>query len=444
MAASGPDIEAQVFAKLDELSGQEVRPLAVAFSGGGDSTALLSLVIKWGRGRPVHALIVDHGLRHSSREEAGLAHKRALAMGGIGVVKAGILTYQWDNGIPRTGIQEKARKARYHVLAQACRAIGTSTLLLGHNVDDQAETVLMRKDAGSGWRGLAGMAERAAYPVWPIVANVTIIRPLLSCTRAELRAYNGANGLAWIDDPSNENRQFTRIRVRDQLALNGQAKENLLIQAKAAREVLEQEREEIIQFIQSFTQVFEWGGVALLPGFSEASTGQVAEAMKYLIPAISGQEDTPNFQKRIQLAKKLRHTGFVGATLGGVQFVVRKNDILCVRDPGAVIGRAGKETLPPLKLAAHIPEIWDGRFKLLSQQDSPTVIPLGHWQNTLENEHRTLLKAIPDAARSCLPIFTKNDRIAHIPFVDNPGSTHGYSALSLIGTRLASLLGDFD
>jgi len=438
--ASGQNIDTKVFAKLSKLIGQGADTLVVAFSGGGDSTALLSLVVKWAGKRSVCALIVDHGLRDGSRDEAKLALRRALAMG----ASAKILTCHWQDGIPKTGIQEKARKARYHVLAQACQGIGACKLLLGHNVDDQAETVLMRKDAGSGWRGLAGMAERAAYPVWPIVQDVVIIRPLLMCTREVLRTYNRENGLAWIDDPSNENHQFTRIRVRNQLMGKDDATQKLLIIAKAAREIVEQERGEINQFIQSFTEIYEWGGIAILPGFSKARIGQIAEALKYLIPAISGQETAPNIQKRMQLTRRLRRINFDGATLGGVRFVPRKDDILCVRDPGAVIGRTQVKALPALELAAHKPDIWDGRFKVISKMDAVTVMPLGLWQNTLKDEHRALLNALPETVRACFPVFIRNESIIHIPFVDYPAPTHGFSAVSLIGTRLASLLGHFD
>jgi len=423
--------------KLSRLIGPDTTPLAVAFSGGGDSTALLSLVLKWARGRPVHALIVDHGLRHGSCDEARLALKRAVAMG----AGAQILTCQWDGAIPTTGIQEKARNSRYHLLAKACQAIGARKLLLGHNQDDQVETVLMRKNAGSGWRGLAAMSERASYPVWPIVADLTIVRPLLFCTRAALRRYNRNNRLAWIDDPSNENRQFTRIRTRDILTNNLIDKQNLLIMAKASREVLDEEKKEIAEFIQVYIRIYEWGGVGLLAGFNGGKPGLAAEALRYLIPAISGHAEAPNVQKRMQLARKLRHADFGGATLGGVQFVPRKHDILCVRDPGAVIGRAQIATLPALKLPANNPAIWDGRFKLSSKLDTVTIIALGAWEHKIPGDYRALLKTIPKAARPCLLLFIMDKRICHIPFVDDPASVHGFGTVSLVRTRLASLLG---
>ncbi len=450
MGARPTQLEAKVFAKLKELTGQGIfpsnsslkDPIAVAFSGGGDSTALLSLVLKWAGSRPVYGLIVDHGLRDGSKHEAYLAQKQALAMG----ARAEILNCHWQGGIPKAGIQEKARKARYHILARACEDIGASQLLLGHNIDDQAETVLMRQKSGSGWRGLAGMAERAIYPVWPILPDLVVLRPLLAFSRKTLRVYNVENGLEWIDDPSNENRQFTRIRLRDQLSEQAAARQNLLLMAKAARETVLQERREINQFIQVNTRIYQWGGMALLPGFSAVQTGKVAEALKYLIPAVCGQEKPPKLESRMRLAKKLKQSGFGGATLGGVRFVPRKDQILCVRDPGAVLGRGQNTALPALNLNANTPEIWDGRFKVMSSQEYVCVTALGQLQeqrghNILEGERRSRLNKLPQAVRSCLPVFVKNDSILHIPFVDGPVSSHQFSAVSCIGIRLASLLG---
>ncbi len=442
MSVKDKKLETAICVTLSRLIGPEPTPLAVAFSGGGDSTALLSLVLQWTKERPVHALIVNHNLRQGAYEEANLALKRARAMGAYGH----ILTCQWGGAKPVTGLQEKARNARYHLLAQACQTIGADRLLLGHNQDDQAETVLMRKNAGSGWRGLAAMAERANYPVWPVLADLTIIRPLLACTRADLRHYNRSKGLAWIEDPSNENRQFARIRARKFLAGHAGARQNLLVMAKASQEVLDLEKKQIAEFIQTYIRIYQWGGVGLPAGFRDENSGMVAEALKYLIPAISGQADTPNLQKRMQLAKKLKRTDFGGATLGGVRFVVRKTDILCVRDPGAVMGRGRIKASPPLNLSADIPAIWDGRFELLAQQDRIIVTPLGQWLDSLPGECRMLLNTLPVEARPTLPVFSRpvfsrNGGIIHIPFIGDTGSAHGFSAVSRVRTRLTSLLG---
>ena len=193
---------------IDQKAG--AKPLAVAFSGGGDSTALLSLVLAWARksGKPpVIAFIVDHGLRTGSDEEAQTAAWRAVAMG----AQSKVLRWQGDK--PKSGIQEKARIARYALLGEACRRHGIQTLLLGHNEDDQAETLWMRAQKKSGWRGLAGMSESIEAPIWPQLYGVKVVRPLLNATRTELRDYNREHNLAFIDDPSNENRAFTRIKA---------------------------------------------------------------------------------------------------------------------------------------------------------------------------------------------------------------------------------------
>ena len=182
--------------------------IAVAFSGGGDSTALLSLMLEKAKGTKITALIVDHGLREGSVDEAKLAAQRAQDMG----ARTEILTWQGEK--PETGIQEKARLARYGLLGAACRRLSVDTLLLGHNQDDQAETILMRQQKNSGWRGLAGMKEKTKAPLWPQLYGITVERPLLGATRAALREYNKKNNLPYIDDPSNEDRAFTRIQAR--------------------------------------------------------------------------------------------------------------------------------------------------------------------------------------------------------------------------------------
>jgi tRNA(Ile)-lysidine synthase len=438
------DVEDKVFSYLSAAHvPRDGKRLAVAFSGGGDSTALLSLLLKWANGVEVYAFIVDHGLRAGSADEAELAVGRARHMG----AQAEIFTCQWPNGIPTTGIQEKARKARYQRLAHACGRfdISGSGLFLGHNRDDQAETVFMRDEAGSGWRGLAGMAEHAAFPVCPSVADVSVMRPLLTCSRQELRAYNRANGLVWIRDPSNENRSFARIRARDFLSANLQEQDKYLMVSRAASEVLAQERIRLRDYIRPTTQVFDWGGISLLPSFHHVSVGQAAEALKYIIPAYSGQGQIPSYDKRMNLARRMRYANFSGATLGGLRFVPYKNALLCVRDLGGLTGRHNVPALAPLWLNAGVEneQEWDNRFGVVSA-DEAHVDVVGNHMDRLTAPQRTALASIPAPARKTLPVFIQDGRIAFIPFVQNNDALKHYQARPLAHSRLSALLGQFD
>lgn len=178
----------------------------MAVSGGGDSLALLLLAARAFPGQ-VAALTVDHGLRAAAvAEAAGVAAHCAT----LGVPHA---TLRWDGVKPRANLQAAARAARYRLMADWCAANGTVLLLTAHHADDQAETLLMRLQRGSGSAGLAGI--RAARPLAP---GVTLLRPLLGVRRAELAALVAAAGWTPVDDPSNADLRFDRVAARALLA----------------------------------------------------------------------------------------------------------------------------------------------------------------------------------------------------------------------------------
>ena len=192
--------------KLKALLPDPASRFAIAYSGGGDSTALLHAL----KGHPQlkAVYIVDHNLRPGSRAEAEQARDFAKGLG----LNVQILT--WDNQGVTSAIQERARTARYALMSAACRETGIEYLLTGHHQDDQAETLFMRFDKNTGWRGAAGIAEMSYAPIWPQMALVTIARPLLETSRADLQAYNRQHGLSWAEDPSNDNTDFERVRAR--------------------------------------------------------------------------------------------------------------------------------------------------------------------------------------------------------------------------------------
>ncbi len=183
----------------------EARPsLAVAVSGGRDSVALAVLAHEWAGQRQgrVLALVVDHGLRPQSAGEARATCERLAALG------IAAETLVWSGAKPATRIQQAAREARYRLLLVACRRHGILHLLTAHHADDQAETLAMRAARASGPDGLAGMAALVEH------RDARLLRPLLAVPRARLTATLQARGIGWIDDPSNEDRRFERVRVR--------------------------------------------------------------------------------------------------------------------------------------------------------------------------------------------------------------------------------------
>src|SRR5256885_9899433 len=192
---------------LDALIATNAR-IGIAVSGGPDSLALLQLAAAARPGR-IEAATVDHALREGSRAEAEMV---ADACAGLGVPHS-ILTAQWDDK-PVTAIQERARQERYRLLARWTEDRGLDAIATAHHLDDQAETLLMRLNRGAGVRGLGGMRAASLVPG----SDVPLLRPLLGWRRAELEPIVASAGLKPARDPSNEDEQFERVRVRRALA----------------------------------------------------------------------------------------------------------------------------------------------------------------------------------------------------------------------------------
>ncbi len=187
---------------------EEAPRIAVAISGGPDSLALCLLAREWATQHhgTVHAIHIDHGLRASSGEEARQ-----------------VISWLKEYHIPcdvihlsdissDSAIQASAREKRYEALATWCRQHHILHLLLGHHRDDQRETYLMRRDAGSQEFGLAGIS---AIREWQ---GVRLLRPLLAFDKVDLQAWLEARNQSWLADPSNLDQTFTRVKTRQTLA----------------------------------------------------------------------------------------------------------------------------------------------------------------------------------------------------------------------------------
>ena len=176
-------------------------PVLVACSGGADSLALLTAAVFEARSAPwsVVGVTVDHGLREDSADVAARVVGQMATLGADETASIRV-TVTGDG----RGPEAAARQARYAVLEELCDRYGSSTVLLGHTLDDQAETVLLGLTRGSGGRSLAGM--RRAFGIFR--------RPLLDLTRSQTEQACSALGVEWWIDPDNADRRFARSRVR--------------------------------------------------------------------------------------------------------------------------------------------------------------------------------------------------------------------------------------
>lgn len=181
----------------------------VACSGGADSLALLAATVFETRrpGVRVVGAVVDHGLQDGSAAHTGRVVEQMAALGVDETVSARV---QVDAG--RLGPEAGAREARYDVLDQMARHFGAERVLLGHTLDDQAETVLLGLARGSGGRSIAGM--RPSFQREETPESPWFERPLLDVRRAQTEAACRAEGIDWWEDPHNEDPRFARSRVR--------------------------------------------------------------------------------------------------------------------------------------------------------------------------------------------------------------------------------------
>lgn len=181
--------------------------IGVAVSGGGDSVALLCLLVDYARDQEmeIHAVSIDHGLRPEAEEEVRAVTELC---GHLGVPHH---VEYWQNWDGKGNLMAQARAARYALLADWAQANDVGVVALGHTANDQAETLLMRLARGSGVDGLSAMSPRRVND------GVVWLRPLLEVHRLELREYLEARDVPWIEDPTNEDPDFERIRARHAL-----------------------------------------------------------------------------------------------------------------------------------------------------------------------------------------------------------------------------------
>jgi tRNA(Ile)-lysidine synthase len=179
--------------------------VVVAVSGGADSVALLHCLFRlraeWSL--TLHVAHFDHRLRETSHQDACFVEELASSWG------LSATTGAWVGEVRRgESRQAEARRARYRFLEEVASRVAATKIALGHQRDDQAETVLLHLLRGSGLRGLRGMLA---------LREGRWIRPLLGVGREDVEAYVKAHGLSFLEDPSNRDLRYLRNRIRWQL-----------------------------------------------------------------------------------------------------------------------------------------------------------------------------------------------------------------------------------
>nr|WP_281501841.1 tRNA lysidine(34) synthetase TilS [Aliiroseovarius sp. F20344] len=327
----------------------------MAVSGGSDSIAMLGIAHDWAKSRSVDLLVatVDHGLRAEARQEADWVATQCDALG------LPHETLRWEDA-PRGNVQGAARAARYELLSEWAQRNTLDAVALAHTTDDQAETFIMRLARGSGVDGLAAMR----YD-WH-AQGVRWLRPVLGCKREDLRAELTSRGMTWVDDPSNDDTRFDRVRVRqamDDLATLGLDQNRLVSTAQRmsdAREALaysaHQAAEALVK-VQLGDVEFPVEAYALLP----------TETRHRLLAAAIGFVSGATYRPRYDALKEVEQQALSRQrrTLSGCVLSLKAGQLVVGREFQAV---RSKSALPG--------EVWDGRW-VLSGPDGTQVRALG-------------------------------------------------------------------
>ena len=318
-----PDRFAALMARLGPF--EPAPTIAVAVSGGPDSMALTLLAAAWAAARNggVEAITVDHGLRPESGDEARQVGTWLADRSGVSHA-----VLEWRGAKPERGIQAAAREARYRLLTEHCRAKGILHLCLAHHLDDQEETHRLRAEHGSGSQGLAGMsAIRAAD-------GVRLLRPLLGIPKATLIATLRARGQEWIEDPSNRNPAFERVRLRQSQAPDG-AEATI---ARLRRLGLERDRLErqAAAMLSEGLLLHDGGWAEIEPVGWQASDPAAPLALGWILQSIGGTEFRIPAARCAEALAAIRAEEVADFTLGGCHLSRRAATLRIARDWGAV------------------------------------------------------------------------------------------------------------
>ena len=328
---------------IDQRFGGDTPPqrIGVAVSGGSDSLALLHLLNDWGR-VDLAAATVDHGLRPEAASEADMV---ASLCSNIGIPHQSLKWQGWDG---KGNLQDQARRTRYSLLAAWAKDNGCDVICLGHTLDDQAETFLMRLARSAGIDGLCGMSSLTFRH------DVRFERPLLSARRAALQAYLTRKGVRWIDDPSNDDERFDRVKARkalvvlEQMGLSSEDIEGSMINLSLASIELRDRSREIAKKICK-----EPGGDVVFDraGFRRLNPEMQHRLLSKVLMFVASEEYPP---RRDPLRDaELAVIECVNRTLHGCLILVSEMTVRIIREYNAVKG-----------LTSPTDQVWDTRWQI--------------------------------------------------------------------------------
>ena len=319
-------INLQIFnEKMSMLGAFHPNPkMAVAVSGGSDSLALCFMLDKWIKQQEgeLICLTIDHDLRVESSKEAEMVENILNAYN----IKHKII--KWLDPKPISNLQKKARLARYQLLTDYCKQNNIAYLATGHQQNDQAENFIIRAEHGSGVYGLDRMPSVGEFN------QIKIIRTLLDFNKQDPQNFLKEQNIEWIEDPSNYNERFTRVKVRNFLSNYPQwiaklayLSKNLSRAKDCIEYMLKQNMEKLVVFFPHGDASIEFASFKQLP--QEIKFRMLAK----ILQIVSNNAKTARAERIERLLAKIE-TGniFKASTLSGCLISRKKDQLIITRE----------------------------------------------------------------------------------------------------------------
>jgi len=383
---------------------------ALAVSGGSDSMGLARLIadaresVEAIADADITVLTVDHGLRAAAAEAAARVGRWSRQLGFDHV------PLHCRETLPTSWVQAAAREERYRLMTEWCLGQGADVLLVAHTLDDQAETVLMRLARGSGVDGLSAMA--------PLVVQngVTVARPLLGVSRNDIRSYLAALDQPWIEDPSNDDVRFERVRVRNalpalaDLGLTPQALATTARRLQRARAMLDGAAG---QAMSRHVRAYDAGFCVVESALLSAEHEEIVLRVLARCLCAVGGEPYPPRQAALEGLLEALSAGPCRRTLAGCAIGQTDEAITITRE-------AGRMPDQPLALRAGRPALWDRRFRVCADVGPDgEMAQNGILVRPLDAQAWTLLKdkgyTCPKDLRDSLVSFWQDDALLAVP-----------------------------
>ena len=389
---------------ISNLASLKLNSCGIAVSGGSDSMALLHILTDWESAAKPNIFVasIDHGLRSESISEVEFVKKICEKK----KVEHVSLAPHTKLSKAQGNLQDNARSARYQLLEKWAISKNLQCILLGHTLDDQEENLLMRFFRGSGVDGLVSMEE-------VVIRNEILwIRPLLKSRKEDLRNYLRNNNYSWIDDPSNFDDKYQRVKVRTLLQ---QLKSNNIIASnfvKTADHMLRASKLSKETAISSSKSLLSCNGVGQIT-FEGRKFSKLFEDTQYRILAgiiswFSGVFYKPRFSQLENLHRKIiSDRNLAGATLGGTVFK-KKNGIVTVTRELASVKE--DHLIKDQKL------IWDNRWLITFKSRVQSKLNIKPYGLVSYDFNKMFIDSDFDKrALSTIPVIIENEIVKFVP-----------------------------